>query len=210
MNFNLFSWLFPKKQSFLKSPSKPILHPMTFAQQIIYEATKFIGVREVVNNRTWDDVDTKGPDPELNKQLTAQMKAAGWEPTWAYCIAWAESVWVVAGNAVHLPFEVLVKFAKLTTPGVLQTFNNWNKLGLVKSNPVPGAIWLARHGSSANGHAGIVLKVFTDGTMETMEGNTNTAGGREGDGFDDKKRNQKQNGQLKTLGFIHPDVIKSL
>jgi hypothetical protein len=50
----------------------------------------------------------------------------------------------------------------------------------------PGAIFIVDHGAG-KGHTGIVTRVF-DGQVGTIEGNTNQAGSREGDGVYQKVR----------------------
>ncbi|MDB6132930.1 MAG: hypothetical protein JWM59_1173 [Verrucomicrobiales bacterium] len=42
----------------------------------------------------------------------------------------------------------------------------------LSAQPAPGSLWLARHGDSALGHAGIVIKAGGNGLMTTIESNT--------------------------------------
>lgn len=66
----------------------------------------------------------------------------------------------------------------LKTGGVL---NAWQKApAAVKvTDPQPGDIFIQDHGHGL-GHTGIVEKVNNDGTVDTIEGNTNDTGSREG------------------------------
>jgi hypothetical protein len=84
----------------------------------------------------------------------------------------------------------------------------WNKTNKVarRESPSPGdvVIWKSRFGS--NGHTGIVVNVFSDGSFETIEGNTSpgiTGSQRDGDGVFLKKRSGGI-GSLKLLGFLNP------
>ncbi len=72
-----------------------------------------------------------------------------------------------------------------------------------KSEPCPGLIAIWQHGDTAAGHAGIVEMKTKDG-FYSMEGNSNEAGSREGDGVYRKKRLLTPMGNLKLLGFIDP------
>jgi hypothetical protein len=64
------------------------------------------------------------------------------------------------------------------TGGVL---NAWQKApaSVKVSDPQPGDIFIQDHGHGL-GHTGIVVKVNKDGTIDTIEGNTNDTGSREG------------------------------
>jgi surface antigen len=64
------------------------------------------------------------------------------------------------------------------TGGVL---NAWQKApaSAKVTDPQPGDIFIQDHGHGL-GHTGIVVKVNKDGTIDTIEGNTNDTGSREG------------------------------
>lgn len=59
-----------------------------------------------------------------------------------------------------------------------------------RSNPERGAIFIIDHGGGL-GHCGIVEEVALD-WLRTVEGNTNAAGGREGDGVYQKSRHRNE------------------
>ena len=59
--------------------------------------------------------------------------------------------------------------------------------GRLAKSPEPGDIFLISHDGN-NGHTGIVKTVNRDGTVTTLEGNTNTAGSRTGDGVYERTR----------------------
>jgi hypothetical protein len=53
------------------------------------------------------------------------------------------------------------------------------------------------------GHAGLVINVLANGSFETIEGNTNSAGSREGDSVQIKIRTMaKRMDGLNILGFV--------
>lgn len=67
----------------------------------------------------------------------------------------------------------------------LKTLNNFKKAGYtILAHPEPNAICIWQSGSTANGHTAICASGASPsagGTFATIEGNTNAAGGREGD-----------------------------
>jgi hypothetical protein len=85
-------------------------------------------------------------------------------------------------------------------------------LGLLMPTPVTGAIWLARHGNTDNGHAGICTLPHAP-NMDTIEANTGgngTGSQREGDWITHKIRPIVGPGDLRTQGFVHPASILKL
>lgn len=72
----------------------------------------------------------------------------------------------------------------IKTGGVLNAFNSAASHHV--SDPQPGDIFIQDHGHGL-GHTGIVIKVNGD-TLETIEGNTNDTGSREGFEVCEKKR----------------------
>ena len=100
------------------------------------------------------------------------------------------------------------------TPHCVTSAGNFGKLRLLSPTAAPGAIWLARHGSTSNGHAGIVT-ALRGVSMATIEGNTSLdpssdAKEREGDWITARIRPLKGSGSLVTLGFITPASILKL
>ena len=69
--------------------------------------------------------------------------------------------------------------------------------------PEVGRIMIMRHGSTPQGHTGIVEALMVNGQVRTIEGNTGASGGREGDGVYLKSRNliTPKTG-LHIIGFI--------
>ncbi len=85
----------------------------------------------------------------------------------------------------------------------------WNKSpkSMRIKTPVPGCIVIWRHGTSTSGHTGIVETV-SESFINTIEGNTNDNGAREGDGVYRKKRSRSGSGSLKIVGYLLPFPIE--
>ena len=73
---------------------------------------------------------------------------------------------------------------------------------------LPGTIMIQKEYTSWHGHAGIVTASSNYDFFDTIEGNTNETGGREGDGVYRKKRTMKGTSTRACLGFIDlPQLI---
>jgi hypothetical protein len=184
------------------------------AQGIIRQASRFIGLREVKPNADWDNPNTSGPDRPLVDELRALMRQSPWEPGWAYCAAFAESMVLAALRSLAATPEQIKRWQATMTPHCVTSAVNFRKLGLLSASAEPGSIWLARHGRTNNGHAGIVTAV-RGVSMATIEGNTSLdpssdAKEREGDWITNRIRFLKGSGTLNTLGFITPAAIIKL
>jgi len=187
------------------------LTPDQLATAIIREASRFIGLREVRPNANWNNPSTPGPDIALVNELRAMMRPSPWQPGWAYCAAFVEGV-VVRALKEHAP-----KFAALFGPHCMTNVRAFRQRELLNPLPVPGSIWLARHGSTDQGHAGIVSAVRggMSVSMATIEANTSLdpstpSQEREGDWITSRVRLAKGAGPLVTQGFIHPSHILQL
>ena len=99
------------------------------------------------------------------------------------------------------------------TPHCVTSAGNFKQVGLLSREAAIGAVWLARHGSTSNGHAGLVTAISPT-TMATIEANTSLdattpAKEREGDWITTRLRDPATNGKLRTLGFISPaDIVR--
>lgn len=84
----------------------------------------------------------------------------------------------------------------------MDVFNRAMKIaGLISDVCVSGTFFIGQHGKSSQGHTGVVLSVLPGNKMRTFEGNTGSgSGGAEGGYF--RTRDQKQNGDLRTRGFL--------
>jgi hypothetical protein len=105
--------------------------------------------------------------PEVNQYLAS----VGLPPGNSWCMAFV--YWCFNKASVQLAIEnPLTK-----TGGVLNEYSH-EKLNQVHT-PQAGDIFIMDLGSGL-GHTGIVESVAADGTLHTIEGNTNDEGGREG------------------------------
>lgn len=157
---------------------------------------KYVGETETPNNSGFSNAD-----------FQKRMEAVGWIKQQSWCAYLAELIWKEA-----MP-EYFKEFDKLFSGSATATYKNFDiakwHVGLT---PSLGAVVIWRYGNDWKGHAGIVIE--TNGsTFQTVEGNTNDKGGREGYIVARKIRllNQphKENG-LNLVGFIHPPQPKSV
>jgi len=184
---------------------------VTPAMRVVEVAEQFAGLVEVENNRRWDNPRLPGLTSKDDDVLIRMLGAAGWQPGWPYCAAFAEGVWRTAGA----PEKVLA----LMNPSVYRTAEAFRKLGLLHPDPVVGAVMLLRKGNTVLGHAGIVCRLRDDGSISTIEGNTSSdakkvgeAAEREGGGIYRKIRPAhipRSAEKLWTMGYIHPFPLVS-
>ena len=184
------------------------------ATAVMRLASRFIGLREVKPNADWDNPSTAGPDRALVDELRSLMRSSPWEPGWAYCAAFCEGMVLAALRSLSATPEQIKRCQSAMTPHCVTSAGSFRKLGLLSPTAAPGSIWLARHGNTSNGHAGIVTAV-RGVSMSTIEGNTSLdpssdAKEREGDWITARIRSLKGSGSLVTLGFITPASILKL
>lgn len=182
-----------------------------FAQKLIAVATDFVGLTETENNARWDDPRTAWKDTDKEVWLRTWMrKVDGWTPGAPYCAAFVGSVVAATLHGYGVPMaKIETVWLGLWSAHCMTNVARLKARGILSTQPVPGALWLARHGSTQSGHAGLVTA--TNGRqMGTIEGNTNDAGGREGDGIFIKQLPVSGRGSLKTQGFLHPATILDL
>jgi hypothetical protein len=156
------------------------------------------GLKEIKGNMGFKD-----------EEFEERMEMVGWKQTQAWCAYFAELIWKL-GYAGY-DSEMVKRIDKLFSGSAVQTFRNFSKDGgfTVSQDAVEGAvvIWQTYRNGKASwtGHAGIVIGAH-DKYFVTMEGNTNSSGGREGIEVARKTRKytfDTQNG-LRLKGFIHP------
>jgi hypothetical protein len=165
------------------------------------EANK--GVREVGKNA--------GPDVEKYLHCLGMTKGSPWCAAFvSWCVMTSRGLakppkWC-SGSAVSL-FQMSGKNAVKVTPVDAD----------YKSKVKPGYIWsraqdataaaAARKGSWCQGHTGIVVAVDAT-SFHTIEGNTNAAGSREGDGVY-RKLHKWSDAELigKTVGWFDPATV---
>lgn len=154
-------------------------------------ALKYIGQTEKPGNMGFNDA-----------EFEAKMKSVGFEKTHAWCAYFAELVFKEAYP------ERVAELDKLFSASAVQTYKNFVNAAYLQGE-LPSENWLViwqmqKDGKPQwSGHAGIVVKVIDQETFESVEGNTNDGGGR--DGYIVARRIRKihkvQNG-LQVLGFI--------
>jgi hypothetical protein len=159
--------------------------------KIIQVASKYLGQKEGSGN-TFD----------AQTPLGKLVKAAGQNNGEAWCAYFAEGVCLEAYP------ERKDQIQKLFSASAVQTFARFKDAKFVISQyPVLGSIVIWQRFKEGQptwqGHVGIVSKVISNVNFESIEGNTNSAGSREGDSVQVKKRDtiRKDHG-LNVLGFI--------
>lgn len=153
-------------------------------------ALKYIGQTEKPGNSGFNDA-----------EFEEKMKAVGFQKSHAWCSYFAELVFKEA-------YPDNKELDKLFSASAVQTFKNFSNSAYVIGE-LPSENWLViwqmqKDGKPQwQGHVGIVAKVIDHETFESIEGNTNDGGGREGYIVAKKLRKVKkvQNG-LQVLGFV--------
>ena len=191
----------------------PVSADERLGAQIIREAGRFVGLREVKPNAVWDDPATHGPDALLSAELSDLMRPSPWLPGWAYCAAFCEGVVSSALEKTGRARAEVRRFREVMSPHCVSAAAAFKKRGLLDDAPCAGAIWLARHRGTSNGHAGIVTAV-RGVSLSTIEANTsldvtNPEKDREGDWITTRLFHARGRGSLETLGFVTPaDILK--
>ena len=187
-----------------------MIQPQQLADRIIATATDFVGLVEREENSHWDDPRTPARDVDKDVWLRTWMgKISGWEPGAPYCVAFDGAVIAASLHQLGAPVE---KFLSNWTAHVMTNVRHLRAMGLLSSSPSRGGVWLARHGDSDSGHAGIVVDVH--GSMiVTIEGNTSAGPTsdpeqqRQGDGIWMRTFPQTGRGDLVTQGFVSVESL---
>ena len=132
-------------------------------QQIIVEAQKHVGVKEVAWN--------SGPEIDAWLARVRSKPGAPWCAAFAWCMLDDACAALALVNPLH------------PTAGVFTLFGAAKDQHVATATPGPGFIFGIDHGLDSNGHhlghCGIVCEVAPL-HLVTVEGNTNEAGSREG------------------------------
>ncbi len=164
--------------------------------KVVQTAIKYIGQKEQQGN-VFD------PSSDFGKKL----HAVGQKDGEAWCCYWCE---MVLKETYPEKFKDL---DKLFSASAVQTYKNFthpiNGKGY-SENHIPEVgnlvIWQKYENGKPTwkGHAGIVTKVISTWEFDSIEGNTNEAGSREGNTVAIKQRKvlAKVDNGLKVLGFI--------
>jgi hypothetical protein len=165
---------------------------------LIAEMSKsFIGQTELKNNSGFKDPD-----------FAAKIKACGWEKGWAWCVFFCELVWKMAYGKGSETYKIL---DRLFAPSAMGTLANFRGSSHFKTGSLPrvGALAIYQKGFGWQGHMAIVVFVHSDGTFDTVEGNTN-ASPEERDGtvvtakFGKKVGLPAKKDKLNLVGFVYP------
>ncbi len=165
-------------------------------EQIKKVAESYIGKRETPNNSGFTD-----------KEFEKRMKEVGWAKSLSWCSFFCELVWKEAYNSAVINKELDKFFSGSATA----TYKNFELSGTwkVSKKPSVGAVAIWRFGNDWRGHAGVVTEV-SEGSFKSVEGNTNSSGGREG--IEVAKKTRKLGEPFKTkglnlVGFIVPKEV---
>jgi len=152
------------------------------------------------------ELEKKGNQGFYNAELEKKIKATGWKLGEPYCAYFVKAMYIDAHP------ELKTKLNRILTGGTQYTWSlaTKDKTGTVetikKASVGDIAIWQTyKNGKGkGSGHAGIVKEVFPDKFI-TIEANTGSSGGREGDGIYIKNRTYGFNvsNGLRLKGFIH-------
>lgn len=107
------------------------------------------------------------------------MRAFGWQPGWSWC-AIAAKKWWLAGYRAVLP-ELYELVSSCFSPSVQTSERRFQRTfpSCVSQTPAVGSLCVFHSGVTAQGHIGLVVSVGA-GVFQSVEGNTNSRGGREG------------------------------
>lgn len=168
---------------------------MSLKDTIILTAKSYVGQEEVKENQGFKDVG-----------FQSKMVHVGWYKGAPWCAFLAKLIWEESFAKDDTTGSS--KVSKYMDGSALDTYHNFTKSAEFHVSTVPevGAVVIWKEGSGPSGHAGVVISV--DGnTFQTIEGNTNTDGSREGYIVAIKTRKLGMAFQPKGLnlvGFVHP------
>lgn len=171
-------------------------------------------VEKIIAFASWYDgrKEKKGNSGFVVPEFEAEMIKAGWYKGAAWCMFFVILIWrKVFINEPTFYSKIVRQFngsAKQTADRVVAAGDF--ETG---QDPEPGAICIFLHGHGPAGHAAIVKSVVKkQNTMYNIEGNTNSAGSREGDSVNANKprtikRDFRSDG-LNVYLYIYPRLKK--
>lgn len=166
----------------------------TLADRVVRIAKSLVGQKEISGNAGFKD-------PDFEKR----MAEVGWKKGEAWCSYAGELVWKSAFGYDHVLYHII---DKLFSASAVQTWKNFKKSEYFKTGQVPkrGALGIYQLGDGWPGHLVIVVVDEPKPIFETVEGNTNASGGREGIEMAEKKRKTGEpfgKKKLNLLGFVY-------
>lgn len=168
-----------------------------FGELISGIASKWVGVAEIGNNQAFG-----------NKVFQSMMEQVGWNSTDQWCMFFAKAVHYEAFK--DNPSEQ-AKINKILGGSTQMSFTNAQKdttnTYTTSLTPKVGDIVIFRSKNNpSKGHAGVVVKVNNDNTIDTIEGNTSATNINDGEFVARKKRTsvigKSIGGDLAVRGFI--------
>lgn len=160
-------------------------------QRIIDVAKSYIGKRELPNNGGWSD-----------KDFEKKMIEMGWNKGDPWCALEGELIWKEAYGKDSQYYPLLDRLFSASATATAANFiaSKDFETGMI---PKPGALAIWRHGKGWTGHLGVVVSVKDDNNnFDSVEGNTNSSGGREGIETANKQRKAKEPFKLNGLNLI--------
>lgn len=186
----VFGGLFSKKKEESKEPKtiEQVKYRPDPLSVLVETALKYKGVHEKGGNN-------KGPEVEMF-QKAVDGKASGE----AWCMNFLQFCILLAEKQLSIKSKIFRSEHCMTV---------WNKSpeSLRVEKPVPGCIVIWRHGSTTNGHTGIITEIVDNKYFMSIEGNTGPSDDvvvREGDGVYRKRRSFSGNGDMHIVGFLNP------
>lgn len=175
------------------------------------ELRKYLGFRETKENG-------KGNAGFDHPDFQAEMVEEHWQKFWPWCCSFMRVIYVNAYDAFK------VQLRRLFTPSVLITLENCRKAGLdiIDSHTTgryPAVDWAVfwqefKGGKpQGTGHIGCITAFRNDWTFDSGEGNTDSAGSREGVmvAIKSHRTNWDVQDGLRVVAFVNfPSYIKSL
>lgn len=168
-----------------------------FGELISGIASKWVGVAEIGNNQAFG-----------NKVFQSMMEQVGWNSTDQWCMFFAKAVHYEAFK--DNPSEQ-AKINKILGGSTQLSYTNAQKdktnTYTTSLTPKVGDIVIfQRKNTPTKGHAGVVVKVNNDNTIDTIEGNTSATNISDGEFVAKKKRTsvigKSIGGDLVVRGFI--------
>lgn len=166
-------------------------------------AHRYIGQEEKPNNSGFEDA-----------AFEADMERVGWTEGEAWCASFAKLVWWETYKNDPLR---LLQVERLFSKSAVQTYRNFDASNWKTQNrdgspiviPQVGALAVWQFGEGPKGHIGIVTKVVSQTEFETVEGNTDDKGGREGVKVAFRRRIVRRTwgDGLNLLGFVLPKSL---
>jgi surface antigen len=168
-----------------------------FSDLVNMFASKWVGVTEIGENQSF-----------ANDVFQGMMKNIGWRSTEAWCMYFAKAIHYEAlKNNPTEQAKVNKILSGSTQLSYVKAKNDNTNTYTTSTTPKEGDIIIFQNtNDTSKGHAGIVVKVNNNNTVDTIEGNTSDKNIREGDIVARKNRTsvigKSIGGNLVLRGFI--------